>query len=128
MLGEKGLELTEKENIIDSRKHLRFKKLSNEEKNRVIAENPAYGRVICRCETITEGEIIDALKSPIPPVSLDGIKRRAGTGMGRCQSGFCGPKVLEIIAKYKNIPYEDVLQDNTGSYILTGETKCGGAK
>ena len=67
MLGEKGLELTEKENIIDSRKHLRFKKLSNEEKNRVIAENPAYGRVICRCETITEGEIIDALKSPIPP-------------------------------------------------------------
>ena len=128
MLAEKGLELNKKENVIDSRKHLRFKKLSNEEKNRVIAENPAYGRVICRCETITEGEIIDALKSPIPPVSLDGIKRRAGTGMGRCQSGFCGPKVLEIIAKFRNVPYEDVLQDNTGSYILVGETKSGGAK
>ena len=94
----------------------------------MIAQNPAYGRVICRCETITEGEILDALNSPIPPVSLDGIKRRAGTGMGRCQSGFCGPKVLEIIAKYKNIPYEDVMQDDSGSYILTGETKSGGAK
>lgn len=128
MLGEKGLALEEKEDIIDSRKHLRFKKLSAQEKNRLIAQNPAYGRVVCRCETITEGEIIDALNSPIPPVSLDGIKRRAGTGMGRCQSGFCGPKVLEIIAKYKNIPYEEVLQDNTGSYILTGETKIGGAE
>ncbi len=127
MLGEKGLKLDKKENYIDSRKHLRFKTLSAEEKNRLIKENPAYGRVICRCETITQGEILDALQSPIPPVSLDGIKRRAGTGMGRCQSGFCGPKVLEIIAEYKNIPYEEVLQDNTKSYILTGETKRGGA-
>ena len=128
MLADQGLALNKKENIVDSRKHLRFKKLSNEEKNRIIAQDPAYGRVICRCETITEGEILDALRSPIPPVSLDGIKRRAGTGMGRCQSGFCGPKVLEIIAKFRNVPYEDVLQDDTGSYILTGETKSGGVK
>lgn len=127
MLSEKGLELKEKPDAITERKCLRFKHLSDEEKNRVIAGNPAYGRVICRCETITEGEILDALASPIPPVSLDGIKRRAGTGMGRCQGGFCGPKVLEIIAKTKGIPFEDVLNDNTGSYILTGETKNGGA-
>jgi glycerol-3-phosphate dehydrogenase len=123
MLGEKGLPLEKKENFIDERKHIRFKHLTDEEKNALIAENELYGRVICRCETITEGEIINALNSPIPPVSVDGIKRRAGTGMGRCQGGFCGPKVVEIIARYRNVPYEDVLQDNPGSYILTGETK-----
>lgn len=128
MLRENGLKLTEKGNFIDTRKHLRFKDLPDEKKNEVIARNPLYGRVVCRCETITEGEIVDALNSPIKPVSLDGVKRRAGTGMGRCQGGFCGPKVLEIIARKNNIPFEDVLQDNTGSYILTGETKNGGAK
>ncbi|MBO4338934.1 MAG: NAD(P)/FAD-dependent oxidoreductase [Clostridia bacterium] len=128
MLKEKGLELREKENFIDTRRHLRFNELSDEKKNEVIARNPLYGRVVCRCETITEGEIVDALASPIKPVSLDGVKRRAGTGMGRCQGGFCGPKVLEIIARSNNITFEDVLQDDTGSYILTGETKNGGAK
>lgn len=128
MLGEKGLELEEKSAFCDKRTHIRFKELSQEEKNKLISETPAFGRVICRCETITEGEILEALKSPIPPVSLDGIKRRAGTGMGRCQGGFCGPKVLEIMAKYKKVPYEDILQDNTGSYILTGETKRGRVK
>lgn len=128
MLGESGLALEEKESFTDERTHLRFKHLSNEEKNNAVKKNSAYGRVICRCETITEGEIIDALNSPIPPVSLDGIKRRAGTGMGRCQGGFCGPKVLEIMAKYKNEPFEAVLQDNTGSIILTGKTKSEGDK
>lgn len=128
MLDESGLALEEKESFTDERTHLRFKHLSDEEKNNAVKKNSAYGRVICRCETITEGEIIDALNSPIPPVSLDGIKRRAGTGMGRCQGGFCGPKVLEIMAKYKNEPFEAVLQDNTGSVILTGKTKSEGDK
>lgn len=128
MLGESGLALEEKESFTDERTHLRFKHLSDEEKNNAVKKNSAYGRVICRCETITEGEIIDALNSPIPPVSLDGIKRRAGTGMGRCQGGFCGPKVLEIMAKYKNEPFESILQDNTGSIILTGKTKSEGDK
>ena len=128
MLGESGLALEGKESFTDERTHLRFKHLSDEEKNNAVKKNSAYGRVICRCETITEGEIIDALNSPIPPVSLDGIKRRAGTGMGRCQGGFCGPKVLEIMAKYKNEPFEAVLQDNTGSVILTGKTKSEGDK
>jgi len=123
MLGEKGLSLEEKTDFIDKRKHIRFKELSNEEKNRLINENAAYGRVVCRCETITEGEILAALSSPIPPVSLDGIKRRAGTGMGRCQGGFCGPKVLDIMACFKGCDYETIIQDDTGSYILTGETK-----
>lgn len=124
MLRDDGLEMALNENAVDEREHIRFKGLSEEDKNRLVAENPTYGRVVCRCETITEGEIRAALKSPIPPVSLDGIKRRCGTGMGRCQGGFCGPKVLEIIARTKKIPFEDVLQDANGSYILTGETKC----
>lgn len=130
MLEESGLRLEKKpeSEITDTRKHLRFKKLSEDEKNELIKKDPLYGRVVCRCETITEGEIRDALESPIPPVSLDGIKRRAGTGMGRCQSGFCGPKVLEIIARHRGVEPEAVLQDDNGSYILTGETKCGGAK
>ncbi|MBQ3904200.1 MAG: NAD(P)/FAD-dependent oxidoreductase [Eubacterium sp.] len=123
ILKNDGLEMTEKANPVDEREHIRFKDLSPEDKNRLVEENPTYGRVVCRCETITEGEIRAALKSPITPVSLDGIKRRCGTGMGRCQGGFCGPKVLEIISKTKKIPFEDVLQDANGSYILTGETK-----
>ena len=124
MLAEKGMPLNEKVSFIDTREHIRFKELTNEEKNNLISKNSAYGRVICRCETITEGEIIEALKSPIPPVSLDGIKRRAGTGMGRCQGGFCGPKILEIMAYNKEVEPEAILQDDTGSYILTGETKA----
>ena len=128
MLIENGLEAVEKEKFIDKRTHIVFKHLSAPVKNQVIYQNPAYGRVICRCETITEGEIIAALNSPIPPVSLDGIKRRAGSGMGRCQGGFCGPKILEIMAKFKNTDYENILQDNTGSYILTEPTKNGRQK
>jgi glycerol-3-phosphate dehydrogenase len=126
MLIKSGLELNKNDNYIDERKHIRFNKLSPSEKNELINKNLSYGRVICRCETVTEGEIIDALNSPIPPVSLDGIKRRVGAGMGRCQGGFCGPRVLEIIAKHNNIPFEKVLQDNTGSYILCEPTKNGG--
>ncbi len=128
MLIENGLEAVEKEKFIDKRTHIVFKHLSAPVKNQVIYQNPAYGRVICRCETITEGEIIAALNSPIPPVSLDGIKRRAGSGMGRCQGGFCGPKILEIMPKFKNTDYENILQDNTGSYILTEPTKNGRQK
>lgn len=125
MLADDGLTLDKKTDYVDERKVIRFNKLTPEEKNKVISENSAYGRVICRCETITEGEIIACLEAPIPPVSLDGVKRRAGTGMGRCQGGFCGPKVLEIIAKHKQIPFEDVSLDRKGSYILTEQTKGG---
>ncbi len=124
MLGNDGLKLDEKANFINSREHIRFKNLSEKEKNRLVSLKPEFGRVICRCETVTEGEILAAMESPIKPVSLDGIKRRCGTGMGRCQGGFCGPKILSILAKHNNVAPEDILQDDTGSYILTGETKC----
>ncbi len=89
-------------------------------------EQPAYGRVICRCETITEGEILAALHSEVPATTIDGVKRRAGAGMGRCQGGFCGPRVLELISKELGMDPLDILQDKNGSNVLVSETKVGG--
>ena len=91
----------------------------------MVKKNPLYGRVICRCETITEGEIVDALHRPLPPHTIDGVKRRCGCGLGRCQGGFCGPRVQEIIARELNLNYMDIEKDKTGSYILLAETKGG---
>lgn len=124
LLQEQGLDLTEKESYTDSRSRVNFAHLSAEERAELIAENPAYGRVICRCETVTEGEILDAIHSPIPPVSVDGIKRRAGAGMGRCQGGFCGPRVVDILARELGVSPMDILQDKDGSFILTSRTKA----
>lgn len=121
-----GLKLKEKDNPVTTRKKMVVKNLSHEEISSAIKENPLYGRVICRCETITEGEIVDALKSSLCPSSIDGVKRRAGTGMGRCQGGFCSPRVASIIARERHIPLEQVLQDSEGSEILVEETKKGG--
>lgn len=126
LLKQDGLELVEKEDFKDSRKVIRFNSLSPEEKNKLIKMRPEYGRIICRCETVTEGEIIDALNRPIVPRSVDAVKRRTAAGMGRCQGGFCGPRVLEIISKHLGIKPNQVVQDKKGSYILTGETKTGG--
>lgn len=126
-LAEMGLPLTPNTDFDGKRTHLQFHKLSVEEKTALIAQNPLYGRIICRCETITEGEIVDAIHSPIPPCSIDGIKRRAGAGMGRCQGGFCAPRVMEIMARELQIPQADILQDGQGTVIITGTTKNGGA-
>ena len=92
-----------------------------------MAEHPAYGRVICRCETVTEGEILDALHGPIPPRSVDAVKRRVNAGMGRCQGGFCGPRVVEILARELGLRPEQIQQDKNGTWLLCGETKGGSA-
>ena len=113
--------LAKKATFIDERKKVRFKELNAEEKEALIKKDPAYAHVVCRCETITEGEIRDAFDTPIPPVSLDGVKRRTGTGMGRCQGGFCGPQIAQLLAKELGIPETKVLQELTGSEILTSE-------
>ena len=127
LLEKMGVSLIEKADWNGKRRQVRFKELSAEEKTDLVARDPRYGRVICRCETITEGEILDAIHSPIPPCSVDGVKRRAGAGMGRCQGGFCGPRVLDILSRELNCSPLDVLQDGDGTVILTSETK-GGAK
>jgi glycerol-3-phosphate dehydrogenase len=123
LLASEGLELQDKAEFTLERRHIVFKELSSEEKIALIKENPMYGRVICRCETITEGEIVNALHSPLPAHTVDGVKRRCNAGMGRCQGGFCGPKVLEIIARELGLDPLDVLKDKNGSNILDSETK-----
>ena len=105
------------------KKPIHFMELGAEEKSKIINENPSYGRVICRCEMITEGEIIDTLKTPIKIKTVDSVKKRCRPGMGRCQGGFCGPRVQEIIARELNLSLKEVILDKEGSYILTEETK-----
>ena len=128
LLSQAGLALEKKDRFVCERRRVRFKELSQAERPALVEKEPAYGRVICRCETITEGEIVDAIHSPIPPCSIDGIKRRAGAGMGRCQGGFCGPRVLEILSRELGISPKDILQDQDGTILITGETKTGGAQ
>ncbi len=117
------LSFTERENFIDSRRRLRFAELSHEEKAAIVAENPAFGRIVCRCETVTEGEIVAALHEPIPPVSVNAVKRRCGAGMGRCQGGFCSAVVHELISRELGIPMEDIPKEEPGSYILVKEVE-----
>ena len=125
MLRADGLALREKAEVLDTRRRVRFKELSMEEKNAVIALEPAYGRVVCRCETVTEGEIVAALRSPIPPRSIGAVKRRTGAGLGRCQGGFCSPKVHELLVRELGLDWLEVCLEEPGSEILTNETKGG---
>ena len=98
-------------------------KLSVNERNELIKQNPAYGRIVCKCEGISEGEIIDALSRPLRVVSIDGVKRRTRTGMGRCQGGFCLSPTIELIAKANKLQLEDVVKENIGSNIIYGNVK-----
>lgn len=98
-------------------------RLSMDERNALIMENPAYGNIVCRCEMVTEGEIVDAIKRPLGARSLDGVKRRTRAGMGRCQSGFCSPAVMDIIARECGMDLYDVTKSGGGSRILTGVNK-----
>lgn len=126
MLVKAGLKMNIKKNYVDTRKVIRFRQLNDEQKKQIVKQNPLYGKIVCRCETVTEGEIIDALNRSIVSSSIDGIKRRCNTGMGRCQGGFCKPKVQQIISEYLNIPFEDVLLDRVGTKIVIDKTKSGG--
>jgi glycerol-3-phosphate dehydrogenase len=98
--------------------------LSDEERNALIKKNPQYGHIICRCEEISEGEIIDAIHSIIPPTTVDGIKRRVRAGMGRCQGGFCQPNVLKILANEEKRPLTFIAKKGNGT-ILYHATKEG---
>lgn len=123
LLQRAGLVLKEKENPVTTRKRIRFKELPGEEKAALIAREPSYGRVICRCERVTEGEIITACHTAIPPRSIDGVKRRVGAGMGRCQGGFCGPRVMEILSRELGKSPLEIPQEGAASILLTGRTK-----
>lgn len=126
LLAEGGLELNPKDHFVCARHRTRFKALTPEQRQALVAQNPAFGRVICRCETVTEGEILEAIHaSPIPPRSVDGVKRRVGAGLGRCQGGFCAPRVVDILARALNISPKDVMQEGSGTWLLDRETKGG---
>ena len=99
------------------------KNLSREAYQELIRENPAYGNVICRCETVTEGEIVEAIHRLIPAKSLDGVKRRTRAGMGRCQAGFCSPKTMEILAREWKVPMETITKAGKDSRLIRGYNK-----
>ena len=127
LMKNSGLVLIEKREFFDSRKRIRSRGLTKDEKSDLVRSDPSYGRVVCRCETVTEGEVRDALNGPLPPRSIDAVKRRCGAGMGRCQGGFCGPRVLEILAKHYQLDPVEVLQDREGTNVLVSETKTANA-
>ena len=89
----------------------------------LIKEKPEYGNIICRCEMVTEGEIMDAINRPLGAKSLDGVKRRTRAGMGRCQAGFCSPKTMEILARERNISMFDITKSGKDSNIVVGINK-----
>nr|MBQ4319580.1 FAD-dependent oxidoreductase [Clostridia bacterium] len=114
LLGSMGLDLRLKPDFRDERpKQVHFAEADDVERAELIKKNPLYGRIICRCETVTEGEIVDAIRRPIGARDIDMVKRRTRAGMGRCQGGFCMPRVAEILSRELGVPLEEV-------------TKCGG--
>ncbi|GHV11018.1 FAD/NAD(P)-binding oxidoreductase [Clostridia bacterium] len=100
-----------------------FRDMSDEERSKAVDRDPRYGKIICRCESVTEAEIVAAIHSPCPARDLDAVKRRTRAGMGRCQGGFCSPRVVEILSRELNIDMTEVTKKGGGSYILTGVTK-----
>ncbi len=128
LLKRAGLKLVKKDAFTVKRRRIRFKELPPAERAALVERDPAYGRVICRCETVTEGEILAALRGPIPPRSVDGVKRRVNAGMGRCQGGFCGPRVVELLCGELGLSRREITQDQAGSWLLCRETKGGGER
>ena len=116
--------LVEKDNFIATRKGvLNPEELPMEERKQLIKEQPAYGNIVCRCEMITEGEIIDAIRRPLGAKTLDGVKRRTRAGMGRCQSGFCAPRTMEILARELGVDISEITKTGKGSEIIVGINK-----
>ncbi len=121
LVAEQGIALTEKPEFNPYREDTHaFAKMSIEEKNQYIQQHPDYGQMVCRCEQVTKGEILDALRRNPAALDLDGIKRRTRSGMGRCQGGFCGPHIMEILAAEQQIAMEQVTKKGEDSRMLTG--------
>ena len=124
LLGKDGLALEKNEKFDPHRAptHL-FRELSAEKKNEMIKKDPRYGKIVCRCEQITEGEIVDAIQRNPGARDIDGVKRRTRSGMGRCQGGFCSPSVVELLANECGVPFEAVTKCGGASYVNVGKTK-----
>lgn len=119
-----GYKLKEREDFNPLRENMHsFNAMTPEEKNEVIKSDPSYGRIICRCEGVTEGEILKAIRTNPKPNDLDGVKRRTRAQMGRCQGGFCMPYIIELIAKERGISMEEVTKSGGNSRVIVGKTK-----
>lgn len=124
LMRETGAVMEPKKNFTERRKGvLRFHELDREEQDEAVKKNPLYGKIVCRCETVTEGEILDCIHRPLGARSMDAVKRRVRAGMGRCQGGFCGPRVIEILARELGITVEEVNKNKEGSYMIAGKTR-----
>ena len=123
LLKEKGLVLRKKDSFDPVIKRQLFIEMTEQEQSALIQSDPRYGRIICRCENITEGDILDAIRRNPGASTMNGVKRRCRAGSGRCQSGFCGTKVLAILARELGKKPEEIVLEKEGSYILTGKTK-----
>ncbi|HHY82483.1 MAG TPA: NAD(P)/FAD-dependent oxidoreductase [Clostridiales bacterium] len=122
LLKEQGLALKPKDNFNPIRKSIvHFRDLNDNDRNELIRKNPMYGSIVCRCETVTEGEIVDSIRRPAGAKNLDAVKRRTRAGMGRCQGGFCTPRVVDILSRELGIPPEEVTKKGLGSNILLGK-------
>ncbi|MDR1748858.1 MAG: NAD(P)/FAD-dependent oxidoreductase [Spirochaetaceae bacterium] len=124
LLEEAGLTFTPNPDFIPLHRGIEsFRNADPERKAQLIAENPLYGRVICRCEMITEAEILQAVRGVIGAEDLDGVKRRTRAGMGRCQGGFCSPRITEIISRERSIPMIHVTKNGGSSFILNSRLR-----
>lgn len=120
----KKLRLQKKTDFVCRRKGIRrFATMTDEEREQAVKSNSLYGKIVCRCELVSEAEIIDSVTRPLGARDLDGVKRRTRAGMGRCQGGFCAPKIMEIIAKHTGIDILNVTKKGAGSEILVGRIK-----
>jgi len=121
-----GITLNKKDDYCPTRRGIvRFADADNIKRAQLMVDNPLYGRVICRCETVTEAEIVEAIHRKPGATTVDGVKRRLRAGMGRCQGGFCGPKVMEILSRELGIPMEQVEKNLPGSYLTIGPVRGG---
>lgn len=118
------LSLVEKAHFQAHRKAIpQFSRLSNAEREKLIDINPLYGKIVCRCEMVTEGEIVDSIRRPVGAKDLDGVKRRTRAGMGRCQAGFCTPRIMEILARELGCDMQDVTKRGGESHVVLGKSK-----
>lgn len=119
ILKDQGLSLAEKQEWSGTRQDPHeFRKMNDDEKNAYIQQHPEFGKIVCRCETVSEGEILQAIRNNPPAMDVDGVKRRTRSGMGRCQGGFCGPYVMELLSRELNTPLENITKNGGGSRMV----------
>ena len=123
LIGEK-LSLPENPNFDPIRKGVpKLKEMEPEQRAEMIRQNPAYGQIICRCEEVSQGEILDAIHGILGAKTLDGVKRRTRAGMGRCQAGFCSPRVMDLLSQELGLDLTQVRKSGKDAQIVLEKTR-----